>query len=146
MRGYFGIGMLDPKYDVNLGTLWRSAFAFGANFIFTVGARYSRQPSDTTESIRHIPYWRFTDLTDFVQHLPPEANLVAVERDETAMDLQKFAHPERAVYLLGPEDGSLGSEVIEKCAYVIRFDSRYCLNVSVAGSVVLYDRLAKAKR
>lgn len=135
--------MLDPKHDVNLGTLWRSAFALGANFIFTIGARYSYQASDTTKSTRHIPYWRFPNVTDFLQHLPSETSLVAVEMDAAAVDLRQFIHPERAVYLLGPEDGSIGREVIDKCASVVRFDSRYCLNVAVAGSIVLYDRMAK---
>src|SRR6185312_7094120 len=37
-RGYFAIGVEGVSKAVNLGNLMRSAHAFGANFVFTVGA------------------------------------------------------------------------------------------------------------
>lgn len=40
--GYFGIGIESAKTPANVGGLWRSAHAFGAAFIFTIGARYPR--------------------------------------------------------------------------------------------------------
>lgn len=36
-RGYFGIGVYHSKNADNIGTLWRSAAIFGADFIFTNG-------------------------------------------------------------------------------------------------------------
>lgn len=38
MRGYFAIGAEGLSKRMNLGTLMRSAHAFGANFFFTVDA------------------------------------------------------------------------------------------------------------
>ena len=35
--GFFGIGVYRLKTEANHGTLWRSAFQFGADFIFTIG-------------------------------------------------------------------------------------------------------------
>lgn len=42
-KGYYGIGIYETKEETNVGTLWRSAQNFGADFIFTIGARYKTQ-------------------------------------------------------------------------------------------------------
>lgn len=49
-RGYFGIGIYNPKTETNMGTLWRSAYNFGADFIFTIGMRYKKMGSDTAKA------------------------------------------------------------------------------------------------
>jgi tRNA G18 (ribose-2'-O)-methylase SpoU len=41
---------------------------------------------------------------------------------------------------LGAEDNGLTKKAIEKCHYLVKFKSEKSLNVSVAGSIVLYDR------
>ena len=43
MSNFYGIGIVNTKTEANIGTLWRSAHAFGASFIFTVGRRYRRR-------------------------------------------------------------------------------------------------------
>jgi len=144
-RGYCGIGMYSPKTSMNLGTLWRSAYCLGADFIFTIGDRYKKQCSDTVKAYRHIPYWRFEDSIDFQKHIPYDCHLVCVELTESARSLKTFVHPERAIYLLGPEDGNIPLELLVKAQHIVRFDSKHCLNVASAGTVVLYDRQSKAK-
>ncbi len=46
MRGYFGIGVEGVSKPMNLGSLWRTALAFGASFVFTVGAAYGRREGE----------------------------------------------------------------------------------------------------
>ena len=43
MKGYFGIGVEGLSKAQNLGALMRTAHAFGAQFLFTVGAAYPRR-------------------------------------------------------------------------------------------------------
>ena len=69
-RGYYGIGIQDVKSAENVGTLWRSAFIFGASFIFTIGNRYKRQASDTTQAWRHIPLYNYETINDFYKMMP----------------------------------------------------------------------------
>lgn len=145
MRGYFGIGIERSKYEVNVGTLWRSAYSFGADFIFTIGKRYPHQWSDTTRAWRHIPYLEYTNVADFINHVPFSCPVVGVELDEKARPLESFVHPTRAIYLLGPEDGSLSKKALEACHYLVQFDSKHCVNVAVAGSIVMYDRQQKRR-
>jgi tRNA G18 (ribose-2'-O)-methylase SpoU len=143
VRGYFGIGIQHTKNAINVGTLWRSAQAFGAGFIFTIGRRYKGQASDTTKAWKHIPLLHYNDLDDFFNHMPHDCRLVGVEIEDQAVALPSYTHPERAIYLLGAEDHGLTSEAIRRCHDIVEIPSRFCLNVSTAGSVIMYDRRAK---
>lgn len=139
----FAIGVEYPKHEVNVGTLWRSAFVLGAALIFTVGRRYERQASDTTKAPRHIPLLHFEDWDDYRRRAPFAWEPVAIEIVEGARPLPTFTHPRQAVYLLGPEDGSLSEHASALARHHVIIPGRFCLNVAVAGSIVMYDRLAK---
>ena len=39
MRGYFGIGIEGVSKPMNLGSLMRTAHAFGASFCFAIGVK-----------------------------------------------------------------------------------------------------------
>lgn len=146
MRGYCGIGVYDPKFDCNVGTLLRSARALGAAFCFTVGDTRGIVSTDTTKSFRHMPTYHYADQDDFLAHLPKGAALVGVELSPDAESLVSFAHPEAAVYLLGNEARGIPPEVLARCQRVVQIPSAYCLNVAVAGAICLYDRIAKTAR
>ena len=141
-RGYFGIGVYHPKTESNIGTLWRSAYNFGAEFIFTVGRRYKAQASDTTKTFRHIPLFEYTSFEDFKSHLPYNCRLVFIEQTAEAKDIKNFVHPERAIYLLGAEDSGI-PEKFMKGFQTIFIDTPMCLNVAVAGSIIMFDRQNK---
>ena len=145
MRGYFGIGVYKGKNKTNIGTLWRSAYTFGASFIFTIGKRYEKQASDTTKTIRHIPLWHFTDWQDFNDHSPYDCRVICIEIASNAKSLDNFLHPKRAIYLLGAEDNGIPESILRgKQKLVINTQREYCLNVAVAGSIIMYDRYIKS--
>jgi tRNA G18 (ribose-2'-O)-methylase SpoU len=144
VRGYFAIGIEHTKTPANIGSLFRTAHIFGAAFCYTVGRRYQRQASDTTAAYRHIPMLHFDTLEDLHGHLPFGCMLVGVELDDRAVMLDRFEHPERACYLLGAEDHGLTRQALSACHHLVRIPGRTSLNVSVAGSIVVYDRITKA--
>ncbi len=137
---YFGIGIQNGKTPENLGMLWRTAQNFGASFIFTIGKRYAKQACDTHNAVKMIPYFHYDTFEAFYEHLPKGARLVGVELDDSAVDLETFHHPQRCVYLLGAEDHGMTKKAMEKCHHLVKFNSEKSLNVSIAGSIVLYDR------
>ncbi len=54
MHGYFGIGAEGVGKPMNLGSLLRTAHAFGARFVFTVGAACGRRGGERARAIvRH---------------------------------------------------------------------------------------------
>ncbi len=137
---FFGIGIQNGKTPENLGVLWRSAQNLGASFIFTIGNRYAKQACDTHNAVKSMPYFHYENFEEFYRHLPKGARIVGVELTSEAQNLETFQHPRRCVYLLGAEDHGLSKEAIERSHFLVKFKSELSLNVSVAGSIVMYDR------
>ncbi len=141
-KGYYGIGIYETKETTNVGTLWRSAMNFGADFIFTIGARYKKQRTDTCKTWRNIPLFAYENWEDFMKHLPKDCELVFIEQTDDSKDLKEFNHPKQAIYILGAEDYGVPKELMFGHRKV-EIDSPMCLNVAVAGSIVMYDRKTK---
>ena len=145
-RGYFAIGAERMSKSLNLGNLMRSAHGFGASFTFTVGATYRALEAfaDTSKTQLHLPHYNWATLEDMA--LPHGCKLVGVELLDTAIDLPSFRHPLKAAYVLGPEQGSLSDKLLERCDYVVRIPTTFCVNVAMAGAIVMYDRTRSLAR
>ncbi|QIS07901.1 hypothetical protein F5X71_34860 [Nocardia brasiliensis] len=148
IRGYYGIGIWHPKRAANVGGLWRSAMSYDAALIATVGRRYATQASDTCATPKSVPLHHYSDIDDLVGHLPHSCPLVAVELDSRAESLTAFAHPARAMYLLGAEDHGLPASVLDRCHRIVTVPTPapWSLNVAVAGTLVMHDRYLKRLR
>ncbi len=141
-RGYFGMGVEGISKPQNLGNLVRSAHAFGASFFFTVAPNLDLKEvrvSDTSGGAGHMPVYHYD--TRAALHLPRGCKLVGVELVEDAVDLPSFRHPAQAAYILGPEMGSLSPEMQAACDHIVKIPMKFCINVGVAGALVMYDRL-----
>jgi tRNA G18 (ribose-2'-O)-methylase SpoU len=145
-RGYFGIGAERISKPLNLGNLVRSAHAFGASFVFTLGAhpRAFEFKSDTAKSTEHMPHYHWSSIEDM--RLPEDCRLVGIEFLPEADELPSFPHPLRAAYVLGPELGSLSPELVARCDHLIRIPTAFCINVAMAGAIVMYDRMKSLGR
>lgn len=139
--GFFGIGILHGKNSLNYGTLFRTAQIFEADFIFLIGKRFKNQASDTMKSWRHIPTYSYENFEQFNQMRPFDCKLIGIEMIESATPISDFKHPKQACYLLGAEDSGLSNEALKACHEIIYLPGERSLNVSVAGSIVLYDRI-----
>ncbi len=141
MKGYFGIGIERASKPMNMGNLVRSAHAFGASFIFTLAAHYRVREarSDTSKTQNAVPWYDWDDLSQM--QLPKGCQLVGVELADEAIALPRFTHPRRAAYILGPERGSLAENTLAACHHVVKIPTKFCVNVQIAGAVIMYDRL-----
>ena len=142
MRGYFAVGVEGISKGFNLGNLVRTSHAFGASFFFTINASVSYadvKSSDTSHADVHLPFYAHKTLADFT--LPKDCSLVGVELMDDAVDLPSFRHPLRAAYVLGPEKGSLSPELVKRCDHIVKIPAKFCVNVGVAGALVIYDRM-----
>jgi tRNA(Leu) C34 or U34 (ribose-2'-O)-methylase TrmL len=143
-RGYFGIGVYGSKWEANIGTLWRHARLYNADFIFTIGKRYQTQPTDTSDAPKHTPLYEYTDWDDFKHHLPRGVEVILVEQTVDATLLPSFKHPQRAVYVLGAEDGGIPVDYLAlHQAIKIPSGQPQSMNVANAGTLVMYDRYTK---
>lgn len=142
-RGYAIVGLFSPKSSLNVGGAMRAAYCYGANSVVVQGERYSRQPTDTQAAFRHVPVHQVDSILSFI---PMDATRVAVEITPGARDLRSFSHPERAVYIFGPEDGSIPDEISAKCKHRVYIPTKFCMNLAATVNVVLYDRMTKAAK
>lgn len=146
-RGYFAFGVERISKSGNLGNLMRSAHSFGASYFFTINPsldyRELRQ-TDTSGSMTALPYFEYDSFEDFM--LPQKCEIVAVELVEDSIDLPSFRHPKCAAYVLGPEMGNVSDEMLEVADHVVKIPMKFCVNVGVAGAIVMYDRLMSLGR
>lgn len=147
MRGYFGIGAERISKQMNLGSLFRTAHAFGASFVFTVAATYAREEgeiADTSRTTGNVPLYDFESVRDL--RLPQDCSLIGVEITEDAVELPSFRHPRCAAYVLGQERGSLSPELVGLCEHVVKIPTKFAVNLAIAGAIVMYDRLISTGR
>lgn len=143
------VALVDPKYPHNVGAAVRAASCFRVPQVWFTGDRVSlvgegkrtrlpreeRMKGYSKVDICHADY--FFDAYD------REVVPVAVEVRENAEWLPNFEHPENALYVFGPEDGSLTRPVLARCHRFVRIPMAHCANLSSAVYMVLYDRHAK---
>ena len=140
MRGYCGIGLDNPKNKINVGSALRAAGVYGAAFVAASGKRCGKSPTDTMKHYRHLPLMRINSLKDII---PYDCVPVAVDLIEGAIPLPEYKHPERAFYIFGAEDATLGERTISWCRDVIYIPTDGCMNLAATVNVVLYDRMVK---
>ena len=142
-RGYAAIGLHNPKNQVNVGSALRAASCYGVAMVAQSGNRYKKSSADTTKSYRHLPLIIVDDLFSVV---PFDCVPVAVDLLDGASSLVDYVHPERAFYIFGPEDGTLGKAITDRCRDKIYVPTEFCMNLAATVNVVLYDRMAKGMR
>ena len=142
MRGYFAIGAEGISKPMNLGALMRTANAFGASFVFSVNAADKVRlayKADTSKTFENVPYYQWDTIGDMA--LPKGCQLVGIELTDDAIELPEFRHPKAAAYVLGRERGDLTPEMLARCDHVVKIPTKFCINVSLAGALVMYDRV-----
>lgn len=142
-RGFASIGLDNPKTPSNIGSVMRAAACYQASLVVLGGPRPHRLaglPTDTTKAWRHLPHVMVDDVFDAI---PFGAIPVGVDLVDGATPLPKYVHPERAFYIFGAEDATLGKRVLSRCRDVIMVPTAYCMNLAAAVNVILYDRMAK---
>lgn len=142
MRGFACIGLYKPKTPENVGSVMRAAHCYQVAQVNIQGARNDalKHATNTPMAQRHTPTFLVDDVLAYVPH---GTQIVVIELIEGARSLVDFVHPERAMYVFGPEDGSLGKSHTDRAQHVVYVPTRDCMNLAATVNVVLYDRLAK---
>ena len=145
MRGYAAVGLDNPKSPANIGSVLRAAGCFRAGMVALGGPRPSQLRigkcmTDTQKRYRHIPTLWVDDLKTII---PYDCVPVAIDLIEGAKPLTGYKHPERAFYIFGAEDATLGKRVTDWCRDVVYVPTDSCMNLAATVNVVLYDRMTK---
>ena len=142
MRGYAAIGLDNPKNNLNVGSAMRAVGVYKASMLAVSGKRIGAGSTDTMKHHKHIPLLHADDIFDLI---PFDCVPVAVDLVEGATSLVDYIHPERAFYIFGAEDATLGERVLSRCRDVVYVPTSGCMNLAATVNVVLYDRMEKQK-
>lgn len=155
--------LLNPKTPWNIAATLRACSIYDArrlrwtgNRITEAEAKYAGSLSKSKTGKGRLPREeRMKDYSDVSWREEQDAlgkflaeglTPVAVEWAREAESLADFDHPDEAVYIFGPEDGSIPKGVLTVCHRFVRIPTatRTPLNLAAAVNVVLYDRFAKS--
>lgn len=155
--------LINPKSPYNVGAVIRACAIYDVPWLRWTGSRIS-----SAEGRRYAGSWakggnkprlpREERLKDYLgvdwreDEMALDAFIdegltpIAVEITRSAESLPDFEHPENAVYVFGPEDGSIPKGTLTVCHRFLRIPTatRTPLNLAAAVNVVLYDRFAKS--
>ncbi len=129
-----------------MGSLVRTAHAAAAREVFLTGERdwnaYAARTAELFTRVLHLP-----DERALLSHLRSDGySVVAVELDPRAVTLFEATYPSRPCFVLGAELGGLSPEFLDEADLIVQIPQWGLvpsLNLAVAGSIVIYDHLAK---
>lgn len=141
------IGLINPKSPTNVGAVMRAAGCYGVDGVLYTGNRYDRAmklKTDTKNSSATIPLRGVPDLLDNLSD--NDIKVVCIDLIEGATPLPNFIHPEKALYIFGPEDSTIKQSLVNQADAVVYIPTIGCMNLAATVNVVLYDRLAKSTK
>lgn len=148
--------LIEPQFAHNVGQAVRACSCWDFAQLWWTGGAVSLDVRRGGRLPREERMRGYADVALFraerpLDHFPPDATPVAVELRPGSEPLHHFEHPDRAVYVFGPENGSIPKPVLHRChgsteLAEVRFvviPSSHCLNLAAAVNVVGYDRRVK---
>lgn len=130
------------QHDMNIGSIVRSANAFGAEAVHIVGRkRWNRRGAMVTDRYQHVIH--HPDVASF-RAWCEDAGLpiVAVDNVGEAVPVDRADLPERCVFLFGQEGPGLTAEALAAASShieITQYGSTRSINASAAGAVVMYE-------
>ncbi|MBD5771503.1 RNA methyltransferase [Marinomonas colpomeniae] len=150
-KEYVSIGLTNPKGAENVGAVMRAAGCYQADQVLYSGLRYDRaakMSTDTQNARSSIPLINIETLSvdNLVDAVDSKTKIVCVDLIQGATSLPDFDHPEKALYIFGPEDGTIEQKIVDRADFVVFVPTVGCMNLAASVNVLLYDRLAKSSR
>lgn len=139
----------DIRSRENVGAIFRSCEFLGAKKLWLTG--YTPVPPDakllkvSLGAEKTVPWENVTDVREAMRKIKEEGyRLIALELDESAVDLADYRKPTRAALLLGNEVSGISPTLIKECDDIVmigRKGKKESLNVAVAAGIAMWSLL-----
>lgn len=135
------IAVENTERDFNMGTIVRSANAFGVRHVHVIGRRqWNKRGAMATDKYLHVYY--YPTVEEFTKTMNQRRRvIVAVDNIESSRCLGETLLPENAVLVFGQEGPGISSELADAAEYIVaieQFGSTRSINVGVAAGIVMY--------
>ena len=140
------IALENTERDFNMGTIVRSANAFGVRRVIVIGRRqWNKRGAMATDKYLHVEYLSATE--EFVERMREEGrSIVAIDNVPGSVKLAQTELPRDAVLVFGQEGPGISEELIEAADVIVaieQFGSTRSINVGAAATVAMYAWLQR---
>ena len=140
-RHPFHVAIENWQHDMNIGSIVRSANAFGAKTVHIIGRRrWNKRGAMVTDRYQHVLH--HDTVETFVawarEHALP---VIAIDNVPGSVIIETFAFPMECVLLFGQEGPGLSPEALaaaDLTVEITQFGSTRSLNASAAAAVVMH--------
>ncbi|MWV48365.1 rRNA methyltransferase [Rathayibacter sp. VKM Ac-2803] len=140
-RHPFHVAIENWQHDMNIGSIVRSANAFGAESVHIVGRRrWNKRGAMVTDRYQHVQHHE--TVAELAQWAAEAAvPLIAIDNVPGCVPLETYALPERCLLLFGQEGPGLSPEALAASDAVLeisQFGSTRSINASAAAAVAMH--------
>lgn len=140
------IAIENTERDFNMGTIVRSANAFGVRHVHVIGRKqWNKRGAMMTDKYLHVHY--YPDVLSFVGAMQQRQKvIIAVDNIEDSVPLGSVSLPVNAVLVFGQEGPGISTElaaVAQQIVAIEQFGSTRSVNVGVAAGIVMYEWIQK---
>lgn len=141
-RHPFHVAIENWQHDLNIGSIVRSANAFGAEAVHIIGRRrWNKRGAMVTDRYQHV--LQHPDVAVFLEWARTESMpIIGFDNVPGSVILETFALPERCVLLFGQEGPGLSADAIAASDAVVeisQFGSTRSINASAAAAVAMHS-------
>jgi len=141
-RHPFHVAIENWQHDMNIGSIVRSANAFGAAEVHIIGKRrWNRRGAMVTDRYQHVRH--HDDVAVFTAWAQDAGiPVIAVDNVDGSVPVDRAELPERCVLLFGQEGPGLSAEAVAAASTVVeitQYGSTRSINASAAAAVVMYE-------
>lgn len=130
----------------NIGSAFRSADSFGADFIAVCGISATPPSAEIHKSALgaedSVPWKYFKETSDALEYLRGKGfGIISVEQTESAVSIENYKRNGKTAYVFGNEVDGVQQSVVDSsdgALAIPQFGTKHSLNVSVCIGVVLY--------
>jgi tRNA G18 (ribose-2'-O)-methylase SpoU len=140
-RNPFHVAIENWQHDMNIGSIVRSANAFGADTVHIIGRkRWNKRGAMVTDRYQHVMY--HPDVAAFAAWARAQAlPIIAIDNLPGSVIIETFEFPERCVLLFGQEGPGLSPEAVaagDALVEISQFGSTRSINASAAAAVTMH--------
>lgn len=140
------IAVENTERDFNMGTIVRSANAFGVRHVHVIGRRqWNKRGAMMTDKYLHVNYYPVLD--DFIVEMQNRRkSIIAIDNIEGSEPLNQVGLPKNAVLVFGQEGPGISEELVKKADKIVAIEqlgSTRSVNVGVAAGIAMYSWLSQ---